>query len=133
MVEILPRLQKERWSLYWKESMSTETKCLESITLETQPGATGQDLLRDTAKKLGWPPSSQLLKLDGFKGPWERVLVAGREIGMDETLEAASVTDGAKLTVVRVELIAEGWKISQEDDLLSSSSDEDDDGVEDTV
>lgn len=31
---IKPRVQKETWSLYWKESMNTETLCLDPFTVE---------------------------------------------------------------------------------------------------
>ena len=32
-ITLQPRLQKDKWSLYWKESMATKTDSLESITL----------------------------------------------------------------------------------------------------
>lgn len=33
-VTVLPRLQSENFSLYWKESMETKTACLEPLELE---------------------------------------------------------------------------------------------------
>lgn len=32
-VNVRPRIQKETWSLYWKESMNTETDCLEDFSM----------------------------------------------------------------------------------------------------
>lgn len=32
-ITLQPRLQKDKWSLYWKESMATKTEALESIAL----------------------------------------------------------------------------------------------------
>lgn len=34
---IKPRVQKETWSLYWKESMNTETVCMDPFTIEMDP------------------------------------------------------------------------------------------------
>lgn len=43
LVRIKPRLQQEKWSLYWKTSMSTRTLCLDEFDLEVDPA-------RDTAR-----------------------------------------------------------------------------------
>ena len=32
-VTLQPRVQKDKWSMYWKESMATKTEALESIAL----------------------------------------------------------------------------------------------------
>ncbi len=37
---VQPRVQKEKWSLYWKESMSTKTDCLDAFQLEVEPNTT---------------------------------------------------------------------------------------------
>ena len=31
---IQPRVQREKWSLYWRESMATKTEVLDAITLK---------------------------------------------------------------------------------------------------
>ncbi len=37
---VQPRLQKEKWSLYWKETMSTKTICLDPIELDVDENTT---------------------------------------------------------------------------------------------
>lgn len=65
-VRVRPRLQRERWSLYWKETMATQTELLDDITLDLDPSsATGADLLSAVAKQLGWQPVDELLALEG--------------------------------------------------------------------
>ena len=32
-ITLQPRVQKDKWSMYWKESMATKTEAFESITL----------------------------------------------------------------------------------------------------
>ena len=34
VLTVQPRIQKDKWSTYWKESMSTKTDCLDPIQLE---------------------------------------------------------------------------------------------------
>jgi hypothetical protein len=68
-VTVRPRLQKDKWSLYWKESMSTKTELLEDLTLELAPGATPADALAALAAKQGWAPAEQLLRLEGEERP----------------------------------------------------------------
>lgn len=33
-ITLQPRIQKDKWSLYWKESMATKTEAFDPITLE---------------------------------------------------------------------------------------------------
>ncbi|PNW80252.1 hypothetical protein CHLRE_08g384050v5 [Chlamydomonas reinhardtii] len=206
-IRVQPRLQVENWSLYWKESMATDTQCLKPIVLElpdtpatatsgapatasdpaapapgpatagtaaaapaTATAATVADLLAAHAAAQGWPPATALVRLDGFTAPWERVLLRGRELQPQQRLDrlaAAAVAaegpgqaaqqqqqgkkqaevgaaaagagagagaggegeGGADLTVtlVRVALKADGWKIKQPGDFLESDSEEDED------
>lgn len=39
-----PRLQRDKWSLYWKESMETKTICLEDLPLDVELDSTIEDL-----------------------------------------------------------------------------------------
>ncbi|KXZ41739.1 hypothetical protein GPECTOR_299g809 [Gonium pectorale] len=152
-VLVKPRLQVENWSLYWKESLKTSTECLEPIELDLPEeagaaggvsgeaasrvaGPTAADLLCATAAALGWQPVGSLIKLDGFSGPWERVLVRGRELAPTQSLREATSAPAAKVvapeaaagpmtvTVVRIVLKADGWKIRQAGDFLSDSDDD---------
>ena len=43
-----PRVQKEKWSLYWKESMSTKTDCLDAFQLDVEPSTTIAEVRRAT-------------------------------------------------------------------------------------
>ncbi|KAL6771113.1 hypothetical protein ACKKBF_B33965 [Auxenochlorella protothecoides x Auxenochlorella symbiontica] len=120
-----PRLQRERWSLYWKETMATTTDLLDDIALDLDPAtATPADVLTATAAAQGWAPVADLLALEGFEGPWERLLFQGRELEAGTPLTEQGVPAGAELTAVRLALVAEGWKIQADDDDLSSSSDD---------
>ncbi|GLC36072.1 hypothetical protein PLESTB_001383500 [Pleodorina starrii] len=129
-VRVQPRLQVENWSLYWKESLQTQTQCLDPIELElpeTGGGAasgpaTVSDLLSATAAALQWAPADSLHRLDGFTGPWERVLARGRELVPELPLRDAAAAAGVAgvatgagagadvptFTVVRVALKADG-------------------------
>jgi hypothetical protein len=63
------------------------------------------------AAHVGWPPEDGLTRLPGFTGAWQRTLCKGRELQPSHTLAQAGLADGAVVTVVRVELVAEGWKV----------------------
>ena len=39
-VTLQPRIQKEKWSMYWKESMATKTDSFEAITVEADVNTT---------------------------------------------------------------------------------------------
>ena len=54
-VTVQPRLQTERWSLYWKESLHTDTECLPALQLEADPSAPLSALLAKAAERLRWP------------------------------------------------------------------------------
>ena len=64
-VHVKPMVQKERWSLYWKESMSTKTlEDLGTLELQLDPSTTIQEV-RSTGKNVllqnqGGNPASQL-------------------------------------------------------------------------
>lgn len=109
---IQPRVQVETWSLYWKESMKTDTLCLEALTVEVGPAMTVQQLMEVAADKVGWQSEDKLLRLEGFKDPWQRALCAGRHLLPQAALADVDMSDGSVVTLVRVELVAEGWKVS---------------------
>lgn len=119
-VTVRPRLQVEDWSLYWKESMRTTTTVLDDIEdLDVPDGATASDLAALAAARLGWRPIARheaATRLEGFEGPMERCLVGGRLVGASRALADVGVggAEGgaaAVVVLVRVELVAEGWKV----------------------
>jgi ubiquitin len=122
------RIQKDKWSLYWKESMSTKTDELDDMVLKVDPESlTVKELMTMVAQESKWDPVDSLLRLDGFEDPWERALFKGRELSMDSVLKEAGVTSGddAIVTVRRV-LVADGWKIAAEGEEDDSESEEED-------
>lgn len=44
---VQPRVQKEKWSLYWKESMSTKTVSLDPIQLDVDANTTIAEVTTD--------------------------------------------------------------------------------------
>eukprot|EP00803_Ostreobium_quekettii_P009568 evm.model.scf_3075.1 EVM.evm.TU.scf_3075.1 scf_3075:1507-2152(-) len=104
---IQPRIQKETWSLYWKESMNTETQCLEPYTLDVDSSMTVRELQADAAKRLGWQPVGELLRLEGFSDSWERSTHGGRELPPESSLQECGIPADAAITTVRKQLVAE--------------------------
>lgn len=114
-ITVRPRLQTETWSLYWRESMATETECMPDVKLSiaseeggdgdadnsTPPplpaGATVRDALAAAAAACGWPCRSSLVRLEGYELPFERCLARGVEVGLDEPAAkfAAAAEEGA--------------------------------------
>lgn len=78
---------------------------------EVPDGATTADLMAAAAKQLQLPPAPKLVPLPGFAAPWERALLAGRPLAPGDRLRDAGVAEGGVVTYVRVELLAEGWKV----------------------
>jgi hypothetical protein len=35
-ITVQPRIQRETWSLYWKEPTKTDTQCLQAVTLTVE-------------------------------------------------------------------------------------------------
>ncbi|GMH44129.1 hypothetical protein BSKO_12063 [Bryopsis sp. KO-2023] len=120
-----PRVQKETWSLYWKESMTTETVCLDPCTITVDQSTSVADLQAEVAKKLGWAPVSSLLRLEGFDEPWERSIHKGRELPAGNSLAECGIEDGASIATVRKALVAEGWELRIDSDDESSTDEED--------
>lgn len=77
----------------------------------THPRQHPKTTAKQVAAHCGWPPEDGLTKLPGFSGPWQRALCRGRVLKPDDTLQQAGLVEGATVTVVRVELVAEGWKV----------------------
>lgn len=67
-----------------------------------------------------------LLARAGFEGPWERLIVAGRELELAKPLAEQGVTQGATLVAVRLALSAEGWKL--QGDAADDSSEDEEEG-----
>ena len=107
-VLIKPRIQKDKWSLYWKTSMNTKTELLDEFELELDAGASVASLKAQVTSALGWPPVAGLLRLEGFEEPWELWASAGMELPDSGTLQAAGLEDGAAVVAVRKVLVAEG-------------------------
>ena len=63
---IKPRIQKDKWSLYWKTSMCTKTELLDPLELEVEPTITAKALKARVASMLQWEPVDELLRLEGF-------------------------------------------------------------------
>ena len=75
-VHILPRLQKDKWSLYWKTSMATRTHALDDFELDVDPSTdTPKKLRAEVARTIGLPPEATLCRLEGFVEPWELACV----------------------------------------------------------
>lgn len=79
--------------------------------LDVLDGTKVSEVARLAAEHLGWRPAGKLLRLEGFKGPWDRCLLAGKLLEADAELVAAGVKEGDVVTYVLVELVAEGWKV----------------------
>lgn len=114
-VIVQPRVQTDTWSLYWKSAMRIKTQCLDKVAMEGLAEDTPvAELCAAVAAKLGWPSADSLQALEGFDGQWDRMLLNGREVSIGATLGAVGVADGAVVTLVRVQLEAEGagwlWK-----------------------
>ena len=63
-VHILPRLQKDKWSLYWKTSMATQTQVLDDFDLDVdEKKTTAKQLRREVAKTIGLPAEKTLCRL----------------------------------------------------------------------
>lgn len=63
---IKPRIQKDKWSLYWKTSMCTKTELLDPLELDVEPSTTAKALKARVAAMLQWEPVDELLRLEGF-------------------------------------------------------------------
>lgn len=103
--------------------MSTKTDSLDDLPMELEDNVTPHELLEKLAEKQGWQPANDLLRLEGFSDPWERLIFKGRELDSKVPLAEQGVSPDAVLVAVRRVLIADGWKIAGPDD--DSSDDED--------
>uniref|UniRef100_A0A6T5ZNR3 Ubiquitin-like domain-containing protein n=3 Tax=Eukaryota TaxID=2759 RepID=A0A6T5ZNR3_DIALT len=122
---VQPRVQKEKWSLYWRTSMNTKTELLDPFVMDVTPTMKCADVKAKIAERFMWEPVSQLLRLEGFEENWELMVFEGRECADDSTLEDCGIEDGNTVTTVRKVLVAEGWKIGGNGD-DDSDTDEDD-------
>jgi len=123
---VKPRLQKDKWSLYWKTSMATQTLKLDELEVDVPLTTTAKELKAMVAKEIGLPPVTSLLRLEGFEEPWELIMHKGHEMEAEKSLEENGVKEeGAEIVCVRKVLVAEGWKIIQES-FEDSDTEEDD-------
>ncbi len=81
-ITVRPRVQLDRFSLYWKESMATKTEKLPDVVLETASFHNLQDLIESLLQHHFQPATTleelEKCRLEGFQGPWVRVLQAGK-------------------------------------------------------
>merc|ERR1711933_433812 len=112
-VTVQPRVQREKWSLYWKESMMTKTDLLDPIVLKVDEKSTKvEDLLQMVSARMSWPPKADLLRLEGFEEPWETCVLNGKACMEGQTLTDCGITkENNTVTTVRKVLVAEGWRI----------------------
>ena len=106
---VQPRIQKEKWSLYWRESMMTKTEVLDPVTLKVDAAKeTIEAVLAKLATQMHWQPASDLLRLEGFEEPWELAVFKGKECLGSSTLADCGITGDETITAVRKVLVAEG-------------------------
>merc|ERR1712224_612944 len=123
---VQPRIQKEKWSLYWRESMMTKTEVLDPVTLKVDAANETVDaVLAKLATQMHWQPASDLLRLEGFEEPWELAVFKGKECLGSSTLADCGITGDETITTVRKVLVAEGWRIQTGADDDSSTDEED--------
>ena len=200
-LRIKPRLQKEKFSIYWKTSMHTYTDFVGDFDLEADSDWTVEETLAAIAKVKGFDPVGCLVRLEGWDEDWEvraqtdvrgggrerereresagglcvtcteradgclhprrarakRALLLtperiaapphihilsdlayqmsvppqevhcdGRRLQAGQTLSQCGVEDGAMLVSVRKMLIAEAWRMQDEDYQEGLSSDDED-------
>lgn len=112
---VKPRLQKEKFSIYWKCSMTTYTQFEGDFELEAESSWTVEDTLAAIAKIKGYDPVGTLIRLEGWDEDWEEIHCNGRRLMAGQTLEQCGVDDGALVVSVRKLLIAEAWRMQDED------------------
>merc|ERR1719248_479023 len=67
---VQPRVQREKWSLYWKESMMTKTDVLDPVVLSVDENKTKVgDVLQMVSTRMSWPAKQELLRLEGSRSP----------------------------------------------------------------
>merc|ERR1712199_28922 len=106
---VQPRVQREKWSLYWKESMMTKTDVLDPVVLSVDENKTKVgDVLQMVSTRMSWPAKQELLRLEGFEEPWETCVLNGKECMEDQTLADCGISkDNCTVTTVRKVLVAE--------------------------
>ena len=107
-VLVKPRVQKDKWSLYWKTTMGTKTEVLDELVIDAEPSTTAAGLKALVAKEVGWAPVDTLMRLEGFEEPWELAIHKGVELKNDATLSENGIAPDATIVVARKVLIAEG-------------------------
>jgi len=63
------------------------------------------------AESLGWQPVDSLVRLEGFRDPWEFAVYMGRNVNPAVSLKANGIATDATIAVVRRVLIPEVWKV----------------------
>ncbi|CAL5228706.1 g11887 [Coccomyxa viridis] len=106
--------------------METKTDMEPDIHLTVQPTMTVSEVQKEVEKRMGWLPTSQLKRMEGFKDPWESAVFKGRLLAPDKALQDSGIASGDMIITVRRVLVPEGWKIVKEgEDSDYTSSDED--------
>lgn len=67
--------------------------------------------LQQLAESLGWQPMDSLVRLEGFRDPWEFAVYMGRNVNPAVSLKANGIATDATIAVVRRVLIPEVWKV----------------------
>lgn len=60
---------------------------------------------------LNWQHISKLVRLEGFKDPWEFSVFNGRALRLEDSLRDNGITSDAIITLVRNILVPEAWKV----------------------
>ncbi|KAL3162182.1 hypothetical protein ABBQ32_009889 [Trebouxia sp. C0010 RCD-2024] len=110
-ITLQPRVQKDKWSMYWKESMATKTEAFESIALVADVNTKVSALQQHVAEQLGWTSLDKLQRLEGFRDPWEFAVCKGRAVNLDASLQENGIMTDAVIIVVRRVLIPDAWKV----------------------
>lgn len=67
--------------------------------------------MQQVSERFGWNPVDTLVRLEGFKEPWEFAVYKGRSVKLAASLKDNGITSDATITTVRRVLIPEEWKV----------------------
>jgi len=108
---IKPRLQQEKWSLYWKTSMATRTFALDEFDMEVEHDKTTPKQVRDRQSR--WWSVVLTRRIDESESDVADWTASGfvvasfggvcRTLGIDVRFGDATRRDATRITVVRFE------------------------------